>query len=62
MKAVIVQILVKPPSSLSVSSPFQCAYCAPEFYNVSHGALNVTYDELTFVANFRLVKVSLRWA
>lgn len=62
IKVVIVQILIKRPSSLSVSSPFQYACCGPEIYNISHGALKVTSRKLTFVANFRLVKVSLRWA
>lgn len=56
------QILIKCPSSLSVSSPFQCACCGPEIDNFSDVAFMGIYRKLTFVANFKLVKVSLRWA
>ena len=55
--------LIKRPVSLIVSSPFQYACCEPEVYYVSDMALEEgSCRKLTFVANFKLVKVSLRWA
>lgn len=56
----MLQILIKRPASLSVSLPFQYAYCGPEAYYVSDAAFEGIHWKRTFVANFRLVKVSLR--
>lgn len=63
IKADMMQILIKRHAFSSVSSPFRYACCGPMVYCVSDVALEGgTYGKLTFVANFRLVKVSLRWA
>ena len=54
---------IKRPSSLSVSSPFLYACYVPAVYHISDMPLvKDTQRRLTFVANRKLVKVSLRWA
>ena len=61
--AVTLRILVKRPAFLSVSLQSRYAYCEPEVRYVSDVILQKdTSRKPTFVANFKLVKVSLRWA
>ncbi len=62
VKVVILQISIKRLTSLSASLPFRYACCGPKVYYVSDLAFGGIHMKLAFVANFRLVKVSLRWA